>query len=307
LNHEEPLIKFKHWLIFLLLGTIWSSSFAWIKIALQELGPVTLVAFRVLFGLLFGVLAIYIQRVQWPRNFRSWPPLLLLGLTNIAIPFCLISWSEQTIDSTVAALLFAIVPLFTIFSAHSMLPDDKITLPKVLGLFLGSVGIIVLMTKDLASASRNSLLAQAAVLLASAFYAGSSVYARKTTKDMPNILRSAGPLISSTVVMWLAIFLFESPIEMPQLGTTWLALIWLGVLGSGVAFVMWYYLIHEIGPTRTTMAMYVFPLRSVILGVTFLHEQMTWQLLAGTVFILVGLAIANWHPQIGTGFPIIDK
>lgn len=259
-----------------------------------------LVALRVLFGFLFGVLAIYIQRVQWLRNLAAWFPLLLLGVTNIVVPFILISWSEQAIDSTVAALLFATVPLFTIFSAHSFLPDDKITLPKVLGLLLGFGGVIVLMSKDLASASTNSLLGQVAVLLASAFCAGSSVYARKTTKDMPNSLRSTGPLLSATVILWLATFLFERPIEMPQSGTTWLALTWLGVLGSGLAFIMWYYLIHEIGPTRTTMAIYIFPLRSVILGITVLHEQITWQLLAGTALILAGLAIASWRPQIGT-------
>jgi drug/metabolite transporter (DMT)-like permease len=245
--------------------------------------------------------------VQWPRGLKAWFPLLLLGVTNITIPFFLISWSEQTIDSTVAALLFATIPLFTIPSAHSLLPDDKITLPKMLGLLLGFVGVIVLMSKDLSSASTNSLLGQAAVLLASAFCAGSSVYARKTTKDMSNILRATGPLLSATLIMWPAIFLFERSREMPQSETTWLALIWLGVLGSGLAFVMWYYLIHEIGPTRTTMAIYIFPLRSVILGITLLHEQITWQLLAGTALILVGLAIANSQAQIGTVSQVLDK
>jgi drug/metabolite transporter (DMT)-like permease len=235
--------------------------------------------------------------VPWPRRFRVWFPLLLLGLTNVAIPFFLISWGEKSIDSAVASILDATVPLFTILIAHYLLHDDKITLPKVLGLLTGFAGVVVLMSKDLVNASTGSLLGQAAVILASAFYAVSSVYVRKTTEDTPGILRSAGPLVSASGVMWLATFLFESPVKMPQLGITWIALLWLGIFGSGLAFVMAYYLIHEIGPTRTTMVTYLFPLGGVILGVTFLHEQLTWQLMIGAMLIIASLAIANWEPK----------
>jgi drug/metabolite transporter (DMT)-like permease len=97
--------------------------------------------------------------------------------------------------------------------------------------------------------------------------------------------------------MWLATFLFESPVRMPQLGITWVALLWLGILGSGLAFAMAYYLIHEIGPTRTTMVTYLFPLGGVILGVTFLNEQLTWQLITGAILILLSLVVANWEPK----------
>ncbi len=290
-------MRLKHWLVFIFLGAIWSSSFMWIKIAVQEVGPTMLVAFRALFGLLFGVVVIFTQRVQWPRSFKSWFPLLLLGLTNIAIPFFLISWGEKTIDSAVASILDATVPLFTILIAHYLLRDDKITLPKVLGLLTGFAGVIVLMSRDLVNASTGSLLGQAAVILASVFYAVSSVYARKTTEDTPGILRSAGPLVSAAAVMWLATFLFESPVKMPRLGLTWVALLWLGVLGSGLAFMLAYYLIHEIGPTRATMVTYLFPLGGVVLGVTFLHEQLTWQLIVGGALIIASLAIANWEPK----------
>ena len=290
-------MKLKHWLIFILLGAIWSSSFMWIKIAVQEIDPITLVAFRAFFGLLFGVVVIFIGRVPWPRTFKAWGPLLLLGVTNIAIPFFLISWGEQSIDSAVASVLDATVPLFTILIAHYLLDDDKITLPKMLGLLIGFAGVVVLMSKDVFHASTSSLLGQAAVILASFFYAVNSVYIRKTTEDIPGIVRSTGPLLSASVVMWLSTFLFESPVRMPQLGITWIALLWLGVFGSGLAFLMAYYLIHEIGPTRTTMVTYLFPLGGVFLGVTFLNEQLTWQLITGAVLIVLSLVVANWMPK----------
>jgi drug/metabolite transporter (DMT)-like permease len=289
-------VKAKHWFTFILLGAIWSSSFMWIKIALQEVGPITLVGFRVLFGLLFGLAVIFIQRIPWPRTFKAWLPLLLLGLANVAIPFFLISWGELSIDSAVASILDATVPLFTILIAHFLLRDDKMTLPKVLGLLVGFAGIIVLMSNDIGKSS-SSLLGQVAVIVASMFYAGSAVYVRKTTEDTPGIFRSAGPLISATATMWLGVLLFESPVKIPQLGITWVALLFLGVIGSGLAFVLAFYLIHEIGPTRTTMVTYLFPVGGVILGVTFLHEQLTWQVVAGALFIFASLVIANWQPK----------
>jgi drug/metabolite transporter (DMT)-like permease len=268
----------------------------WIKIAVQEVGPITLVAFRVLFGLLFGILVIYIQRIPWPRTLKEWTPLLVLGIANIAIPFFLISWGELSIDSAVASILNATVPLFTILIAHYLLRDDKMTAPKVLGLLIGFAGVVVLMSKDI-GASLGSILGQLAIVLASAFYAGGAVYARKTTQEMPGILRSAGPLLPATVVMWLAMFMIENPVKLPQLGITWIALLFLGVLGSGFAFVLSYYLLHEIGPTRTSMVTYLFPLGGVILGVIFLNEQLSWQLMVGAALIVLSLVVANMQPQ----------
>jgi drug/metabolite transporter (DMT)-like permease len=289
-------LKPKDWFIFLLLGGIWSSSFLWIKIAVQEVGPVTLVAFRVLFGLLFGLVVVAIQRAKFPRSFTEWLPLLVLGISNVAIPFFLISWGEQSIDSAVAAILDATVPLFAVIISHFALRDDKVTLPKLLGLILGFAGVIVLMSKDI-GASPSSLIGQAAVVVASVFYAGSNVYARTSTENTSGILRSVGPLVSSTAVMWSAIIFVERPLKIPHLPITWIALAWLGVLGSGFAFILLYYLVHTIGPTRATMVTYVFPLGGVILGVSFLGEPLTWQLLAGGALVVASLWVANIRPS----------
>jgi drug/metabolite transporter (DMT)-like permease len=155
--------------------------------------------------------------------------------------------------------------------------------------------VIILMSKDI-DASTSSLLGQIAVIAASAFYAGSAVYVRRYTEDTPGILRSSVPLLSATVVMWLATFLTERQVVIPQLGITWVALLWLGVLGSGLAFILAFYLIHEIGPTRASMVSYLFPLGGVILGVTFLREPLSWQLVSGAILIIVSLAVANWQP-----------
>ena len=289
-------MKTKHWIVFISLGLIWSSSFLWVELAIRELGPITLVAFRVLFGLLFGLVVIFIQGVKFPRTLKEWTPLLVLGLTNIAIPFFLISWGQVSIESGVASILDATVPLFTILASHFLLDDDKMTTSKVLGLLVGFAGVIILMIKDI-DAGTSTLLGQIAVIVACIFYAGSSIYARKMTEDTPAILRSMGPLVSATITMWVAAFLFEAPIKIPTLPITWIALLWLGILGSGAAFIMLYYLIHEIGPTRATMVTYLFPLGGVTLGVIFLNEKLTWQIITGALLIILSLAIANWKSK----------
>ncbi|HMV29907.1 MAG TPA: DMT family transporter, partial [Anaerolineales bacterium] len=287
------MLKTKHWVVFIALGLIWSSSFLWIEIALREVGPLTLVAFRAFFGLLFGLAVLFIQKVPFPRTWKEWGPLIALGITNIALPFFLISWGQKSIDSGVASILDATVPLFTILVAHFMLHDDKMTTPKVFGLLTGFSGVVLLMLKDIGNGT-SSILGQLAVILACVFYAASTIIARKFTEEMPAIYRSMGPLAAATFLMSLAAALFEKPLQIPTLPITWVALIWLGVLGSGLAFVMAFYLIHEIGPTRATMVTYLMPLGGVTLGVIFLNEALTWQVVVGAVLIILSLAIANW-------------
>lgn len=289
-------MKLKHWIVFVLLGVIWSSSFMWIKLAIREVSPSMLVAIRVLLGFLFGIVVILIQRVRFPRSLKAWIPLILLGFTNFAAPFFLISWGEKTIDSSVASILDATVPLFTIFIAHYFLNDDRITLLKIFGLLIGFAGVIVLLSKDI-GASSSTLMGEAAVVLASIFYAGSAVYIRKKTEDMPSVIRSTVPMFSASIIMWLAVLTTENPIHLPELGLTWFALFFLGILGSGLAFLMAFYLIHEIGPTRSTMVTYIFPLGGVILGVIFLHEQISWQLILGGILIVASLAVVNRIPN----------
>ncbi len=290
------MLKTKHWVVFIALGLIWSSSFLWIEIALREVGPLTLVAFRAFFGLLFGLAVLFIQKVPFPRTWKEWGPLIALGITNIALPFFLISWGQKSIDSGVASILDATVPLFTILVAHFMLHDDKMTTPKVFGLLTGFSGVVLLMLKDIGNGT-SSILGQLAVILACVFYAASTIIARKFTEEMPAIYRSMGPLAAATFLMSLAAALFEKPLQIPTLPITWVALIWLGVLGSGLAFVMAFYLIHEIGPTRATMVTYLMPLGGVTLGVIFLNEALTWQVVVGAVLIILSLAIANWKAK----------
>lgn len=290
-------MKTKHWIVFILLGVIWSSSFLWIKIGVQKVGPMSLVAFRMLFGALTAGVIAYFQGIPFSRNWKDWGVFAIFGPLSLAIPIFLISWGEQTIDSAVASILNATVPLFTLIIAHFWLSDDKITFQKTLGLLMGFAGVVILLSKDLIASQHASAIGQAAVILASLFYAASAVGIRKYTIHINNVMRGVGLLTTSAILMWLVGPVFERPFEIPQLPITWIAALWLGILGSGLAMIMMYYLIHEIGPTRASLVTYLFPVGGVLLGVLFLNEQLSWQLIAGTILIIMSLVVVNYKKK----------
>jgi drug/metabolite transporter (DMT)-like permease len=289
-------MKLKHWIVFILLGLIWSTSFLWIKIGVREIGPMALVALRMLFGAITAFTIATLQKVIWPRDWKTWGVFAILGPTSLAIPVFLISWGERTIDSAVASILNATVPLFTIVIAHFWLSDDRITLQKALGLLIGFAGVLMLMSRDLAASAHNSVIGQGAVILAAIFYAGSAVFARKTTQHVAGLARGAAPLITAALFMWIVGPIAERPFQLPRLPLTWVAVLWLGMLGAGLATLMYYYLIHEIGPTRATLVTYLYPIGGIVFGVIFLKEQLFWQLLAGIGLIILSLAVVNWKP-----------
>jgi len=290
-------LKTKHWIVFITLGLIWSSSFLWIKIGVQEIGPSSLVAFRVLFGALTaGAVALYLKS-EWPTDMKTLTSFAIIGHTSLAIPIFLISWGEQTIDSAVASVLNATVPLFTIIISHFWLQDDKMTPQKVTGLLIGFAGILILFSKDLLDSKHTNVIGQLAVVLASLFYAGSAVFTRKVTAHVQGMARNALPLITATLFMWIIIPITGKPLSVPTLPITWVAVLWLGIFGSGFAMLMFYYLLHEIGPTRTSLVTYIFPVGGVILGVLFLGEQLSWQLLAGSALIIASLFVVNYKPK----------
>lgn len=286
-------MKPKDWLAFILLGTIWGSSFLWIKIAVQEIGPILLVALRLLFAILSLLVVVAFNRPPFPRQRRVWFYLTLLGLTNNALPYVLISWGEQYIDSAVAAVLNSTTPLFTMLVAHLFLTDDRMTRLRVLSLLLGFAGIVLLFSRDLFAGPQGSLLGQVAVLLASVCYAGSSVFARRTTKGLSPVVQALVPFLGADLVLWLLVPVVESPLTLPQLPITWLAVVWLGVLGTGMAFLLYFFLLHSVGPTRTALVTYIFPLVGVALGVIFLNERLDWQLLTGAAMVIASVVLVN--------------
>jgi drug/metabolite transporter (DMT)-like permease len=293
-------VKTKDLLAFLALSLAWGSSFFWIKIAIQDVGPFMLVALRVLFGILGLAVILLFNRPKGMPDRKTWQTLLILGITNTALPFVLISWAELQLDSAVAAILNSSMPLFTLVIAHFTLSDDKMTLQKSIGVIVGFLGVVVLMFRDLGGDVRLNLLAQGAMIAAVLFYAGSTVFARRNTQDISPVVRALIPLLSADAFIWTGALLTESPIQFPSLVLTWGALLWLGIVGSCIAYLLYYYLLHSLGPTRISMVTYMFPVVGVILGVLLLHERLDISLILGALLVIGSLLIVNYRPRIAT-------
>lgn len=282
-----------NWALFLLLSALWGSSFLWIKIAVSEIGPLALVGWRLLFGSLGMIAVMVVHRYRWPERRRTWVNLILLGVINTGLPFVLISWGEQTVDSAVASVLNSTVPLFTLLIAHLFLVDDRINASKVFGLSMGFGGVVLLMSRDFSGELTSGLLGQLAILLAAVAYAIGGVFARRTMREVDPYIQAFIPMAAADLMVWsLAIPLEQRPV-LPRLPITWVALIWLGLLGSCFAYIIYFQLLHRIGPTRATMVTYLVALIGVVLGVVFLNETFDWRLAVGGAMVIAGIAVVN--------------
>jgi len=282
------------WGLFLGLSLLWGSSFMWIKIAVGDVGPLALVGWRVLFGALGLAVILAARRQQFPRDGRTWRNLILLGLINTAVPFALIAYGEQTVDSAVASVLNSTVPLFTLIIAHFALADERMTGQRVLGLAVGFVGVLLLISRDLGSEGwSGSLIGQFAILAGAVSYGTGSVFARRTMRSVDPYLQAFVPLVAATVAIWGFALPLEAGRLLPTAPLSWLALIWLGLLNSCLAYLIYYHLLHRVGPTRTALTTYLIALIGVALGVLFLGEPLGWRLLAGAGLVVVGIAIVN--------------
>jgi len=270
---------------------IWGSSFLWIKIALQEVDPMTLVTFRTGFATL-GLIVVALIKRPTIRKTDLWV-LATLGLLNVAFPFVLISWSETHISSGMAAILNSMVPLFTILIAPIFLKEEHLGLQRIFGLLLGFAGVIVLMSNQLEAGDALKEVGVIAMLVSAISYAASSIFARKMSRGMKPEAQSLGQMGTAFLLITPTALTFEAPFHFPILAMSYVALIWLGILGSCVATLLWFSLLNSLGPTRTSMTSYIYPLVGVLLGMIFLGEQVDWRLAVGGILIILAVLIVN--------------
>lgn len=293
-------MKIKEWSAFVLLALIWGTSFLWIKIAVQEVGPFMLVSFRLLFGLI-GLIAVgFFLKQTFPRDRRTLLAFLFMGIFNTALPFTLISWGETRIDSGLASILNGTVPLFTIVIGHFLLHDEKITAPRIGGLITGFVGVVLIVSRDFGPAglAGSSIWGQLAVIAASISYAVALIFARKNLRGQHPLVQSTMVVLFADAAMWITTPVVERPLTFPSLPITWFALAWLGLLGSCTAYLLFFYLNNAWGPTRASLVTYTFPIVGLVLGIVFNHEVADWRLIVGSILVVGGILVVNFMPQV---------
>lgn len=282
-------------LLFVALSAIWGSSFLFIKLGLLGgLAPLSLVSVRLLAG------ATIMWGLALRHGLRSLPPskilftIALLAFINNAIPFTFISWGELHIDSGMAAILNSTVPFFAVILSHWLLVDEPFTWQRGLGVSLGFAGVLVLFAPDaILAPNRDRVLGQLAVVMASLGYAAGSVLARKYLRNVSITLLTALQL--SFAFLW--VIGLALTVEHPDLSLVtplaWFSALWLGILGSGLAYLLFFTLLRSIGATPTTMVTYVVPIFALIFGALFLAESLRWQMIVALVLIFAGVRLVN--------------
>ena len=292
-------MKFKEWAAFTVLGLIWGSSFLWIKIGVESITPVMLVTLRVSFGLLALLVVMAVQRQSFPRDRRTLLKYGFMGVFNLVVPFLLITWGETKIDSSLASILNAATPLFVIIIAHFWLHDEKITAARLGGLLLGFAGVVVLVAQNLGPDSGpGDIWGELAVLLATVSYAVALVFSRRYLRGTKPVVQSTMILVVATGLMWIIMPVADRPVTLPGTPLTWIAVIWLGVLGLCVAYLLFFYLNNVWGPTRASLVTYVFPVVGVVLGIIFLSEPLTWNMIGGSILVVGGIVVVNRKPRV---------
>jgi drug/metabolite transporter (DMT)-like permease len=284
------------WLLFVLLSFFWGSSYLFIKIGVGEgLQPFTLVTIRLFIGLLLLAAVVLALRVPLPGQARTYGHLIVLGFFAVALPFFLITWASQFVDSALTATLTAPVPLFVIPIAALMLGDEKITFNKVFGVTVGMVGVAILMGFDIAEVGRADLTPQLALVGAAASYALAGVYARRFVHGLRAMIPSMFQVFFAMLMSGAAALAFEQPVEQAAgLSLTAIfAVIWLGLLGSGMAYLLFYRLLGRWGPTRISLVAYTLPVWGIALGWLVLNEQIHEGLVLGTALVIGGIALVN--------------
>jgi drug/metabolite transporter (DMT)-like permease len=291
------------WIAFVYLGVIaWGTSFLWIKIALRELDPLTLVTWRVLFGLATIIITVIIarRRIVW-RGIQFWLP-VLLGLFGTAIPISMISWAELRIDSGLAGILNGTMPIWTILIAHFVIHDDRLTIAKFFGILIGFAGMYLLLNP--AVGETHDFVAQLAVVAAAILYACTTVMAKRYLRGVHTMQITLPSLLSAAVMMLIFAVAANGKLTIPQKPMSWIACAWMGIIGMGLAQQVWFWLIGHWSASRLSMVTYVFPVSAMALGVIFLGEHITWELVVGACLIIGGIILVN-RPAAPKITPII--
>ena len=276
------------WTSLLVLGAIWGASYLFIKIGIRDLSPGMVAFARIALAAVVLVALAHARQALGGFGGRLWT-LTLVGAVQVAGPFLLIAAGEQEISSSLAGILVTSAPLFTALLAIWIDHEERSQGLRLGGVVLGVLGVVVLLGVDLGG-SADELVGGLAVLLAGLGYAVGGFAVKHRLGDLPPIGVAAWVMVASTVLM-VPVAAIGFPASAPGLGPS-AAVAVLGILGTGIAFAIFYDLIATVGPARAFIVTYLAPGFAVVYGVTLLDESITAATIAGLALILAGSWLA---------------
>ena len=290
----------KGWLLFIAISLIWGVPYFFIKIAVRELDPVVIVCTRAAIGAVVLLPLAASQKMLRPLLSR-WPILLAFSLIHMAGSFMLITYGEQFIPSSLASLLIAANPLLVALIALGFVKSERINGPRLVGLLIGMLGLVVLLGFEVGSNGRQ-MIGVAFLLLAALGYAvGALLLKHSPLAELPRIGIAAAECSITTVVL-LPLTVTHFPTSIPSVKVI-MSLLVLGLLCTALALPIFFALIQEVGASRGTVITYINPAVSVLLGVLVLREPLTLGIVAGFLLIIAG----SWFSTTGTIPPLFVR
>jgi drug/metabolite transporter (DMT)-like permease len=278
--------------VFLLLCLIWGSTWLFIKLGLRDLPPLSFAAARFLLATLILSAVVAARRASLPRGRAEWTLVAKTGVLAFALNYGLLFWGEQHISSGLAALLQATIPVFGMLFAHPYLPGERLNARKLAGALLGVAGVGVIFSNQLAAEGAMAVWGSAAVVAGAVFVAYANVLVKAGGARLDASVLAAGQMACGFVPLALGALAFEgSPLG---LRWTWLAVVcilYLTLVGSVAAFLLFYWLVRNTDVTKTMLIALVTPLAAVLLGMLVLDEEVTWRTVAGGALIMSGIAV----------------
>lgn len=281
--------KLFDYLSLILLSAIWGSSFIAVEFALKEFPPLIIAFGRISIAALFLLILVYIKKLTFPRDAKTLFILFIVGILNNSIPFYLISWGQQYINASTAAIMLAVGPFITLVLSHFITHDEKFTLVKLLGVILGFLGVFILLGDDLINQRHDSFYGELAMLLATIGYISSGLLIRKIS-HVSSLICSSSMFIVATIS--LLPFIVLIPIEnIPALNMYILPIIYLGIIPSALASLIRVRMVQRVGVQFMSQVAYLIPIFAILWSWIFFFElpkSTTWIAL---IFVLAGLLI----------------
>ena len=284
--------------LLLLLSLLWGASYALIRIAVETIPPLTLVAVRVAIATVLLQLVLARQGSALPRDPRIWGRFAIQAAMNGILPFTLIAWGEQRIDSGLAGVLNSTTPIFVFLITRLWTRHESATVRQLLGTLLGLAGIVAIVGPSaLGAGLTGDVVAEGAIIAATVCYAVAAIFGRNFA-GLPAIVPAAGSTAVSALIMVPAALLIDRPwtLPMPSLASM-LALAALGTASTAGAFVVYFRLLRSLGSVGTASVAYLRAGVSVAIGILFLGELPSWRIAGGLVLVLAGVAAMTLPQQ----------
>lgn len=292
-------MKLKNIHLLILLAICWGPSFLFIKLALNDLSPTMLSVFRIGIGAVVLNLILLFNRNYLPMKLSFWRDSAIAAFFSVAFPFMLINWGQQFIDSSLGSLLNGTTPFFTVIFSSLLLRGDSISANKIKGITIGFIGLMVLVSPALRAGVNAGFWGIMAVVLASASYGVGWVWVKKRLTGIKSFKAPATQLLIATIYLLPIAWLTEPTIKVAEWSmVTIFSILSLGVLGTAIAFILYFRLIAQAGASYASMVTYLVPVIGVLLGVVVLQEEITIWMLAGTSLILYGIYLGGKKEMI---------